>query len=269
MQKYIHGTSEKEQERLSLLNRITNGSFIRYLGNLDNKTICDFGCGVGNLIADIAAKHPSARITGLEISRDQLKSARLNNRDHPQVTFVHADVMANNLPDDAFDLVWCRYLLEHVADPIGVVKEMLRVAKAAGTVACQENDLANVVYFPEIEGLDLVMRRFCDLQITLGGDPFIGRKLFDIFKRAGARDIRLSFEPEIYTEDDPEGYRAWLGNAHDILYGARDELLGRTMIDEATLETSLAEMKRRIRRPVGVALFYWNRIVGQKGVSES
>ena len=269
MQKYIHGTSEKEQERLSVLNRITNDSFIRYLGNLDNKKICDFGCGVGNLIADIAAKHPSARITGLEISEDQLKTARLTNRDHPQVTLVHTDVLTNDLPDDAFDLVWCRYLLEHVADPVGVAREMLRVVKPAGTVTCQENDLANVIYFPDIEGLDLVMRKFCDLQITLGGDPFIGRKLFDIFKRAGVRNIRLSFEPEIYTEDDPDRYRAWLGNAHDILYGARDELVGRAMIDKAILKSALAEMKRRIRHPLGVALFYWNRIIGQKGVSES
>ena len=265
MTKYIHGTSAKEQERLSLLNRITNDSFMKYLGELSGKIVCDFGCGVGGLIADIAARCPDAKITGLEISANQINVAREKTRGHQNVTLIQTDVLKNNLPDDTFDLVWCRYLLEHVADPVAAAREMLRVARPGGVIACQENDLANVVYYPDIEGMETVMRAMCDLQIVLGGDPFVGRKLFDIFKRAGARDIRLSFEPEIYTEDDPEGYRAWVENAAGIILGVRDELIGRRMIDPATIDAVLAEMDKRIGRPVGVAFFYWNRIRAQKG----
>ena len=45
--KYIHGTNKREQERLAGLNEITNNSFIDFLGDLSNKKICDFGCGLG------------------------------------------------------------------------------------------------------------------------------------------------------------------------------------------------------------------------------
>ena len=58
MQDYIHGTSDAERQRLDLLNRITNESFIDYLGDLSDKKICDFGCGVGTLAAAIAERFP-------------------------------------------------------------------------------------------------------------------------------------------------------------------------------------------------------------------
>jgi len=261
---YIHGTSEKEQHRLSLLSRITNDSFIRFLGSLSKKLICDFGCGTGTLIADIAAGCPDAKITGLEISGEQLGRAREINRENQNVHLVLTDAANNGLPNGIFDLTYCRYLLEHVTDPVAAVAEMLRITKPGGVLACQENDLHNVLYWPAVEGLDLVMERFCRLQIELSGDPFIGRKPFDIFRRAGASNIVLSFEPEIYTQDEPDGYRAWLTNARDILFGARNALIERNMIGASEIDPVLAEMGRRIEHPVGVALFYWNRVRAAK-----
>jgi ubiquinone/menaquinone biosynthesis C-methylase UbiE len=259
MRDYIHGTSDQEQQRLGLLNRITNDSFMTYLGDLAGKSVCDFGCGLGNLISSLADRFPGAAITGIEISGQQLEAARLINRTHPNVTLIQADVLVNGLPDAQFDLTYCRYLLEHVTDPAAAVREMLRVTRPGGTIACQENDLHNVLYWPPIEGHDRLMAQFCKLQTAFSGDPYIGRKLFEIFKNAEARDINLSFEPEIYTEDHPDGYRAWLGNARDILNGARDSLLEKGLVEKSEVDPVLDEMQRRIDRPRGVALFYWNR----------
>jgi SAM-dependent methyltransferase len=268
-QNYIHGTSEKEQQRLSLLSRITNGSFIRFLGDLSGKHVCDFGCGTGALIADFAAAYPSAKITGIEISADQLRRAHETLGDNGNITLILNDATKNDLPDSTFDLTCCRYLLEHVSDPVEAARQMLRITKPGGVLACQENDLHNVLYWPAVDGMDRLMEQFCRLQIELSGDPFIGRKLFDIFKKAGATDIRLSFEPEIYTEDEPDGYRAWLSNAHDILLGTRDSLAGRRMIEQPEIDTVLTEMKKRIERPNGVALFYWNRITARKSTERA
>ena len=260
VQEYIHGTSNHEQQRLSRLSRITNDSFIRFLGNLSEKRVCDFGCGTATLTAEIAAAYPTATITGLEISDEQIRRAREVVAGNNNVSLILADATKNDLPDSTFDLTFCRYLLEHVPDPVGTVGQMLRITKPGGTLACQENDLHNVLYWPAIEGMDRLMGQFCRLQAELSGDPFVGRKLFDIFRRAGASHIALSLEPEIYTEDEPDGYRAWLTNAHDILFGVRDPLIERGMMGRSEIDAVLAEMQRRIERPNGVALFYWNRI---------
>lgn len=268
-QQYIHGTSAKEQRRLDLLSRITNDSFVGFLGDLSGKLVCDFGCGTAALIADISVLYPDTRITGLEISTDQLCRAREVTRNNQNVTLILTDATKNDCADSTFDLTYCRYLLEHVANPVQAVGQMLRITKPGGVLACQENDLHNILYWPPIDGHDLLIEQFCRLQIELSGDPFIGRKLFTIFRQAGAADITLTLEPEIYTEDRPEGYRAWLANAHDILRGARDALIDRQMVRPSHIDTVLDEMKRRIEHPNGVALFYWNRIKAIKPTEKS
>ncbi|MBN1572097.1 MAG: methyltransferase domain-containing protein [Deltaproteobacteria bacterium] len=267
--RYIHGTAKQEQGRLKLLNSITNGSFINFLGesleNIDGRKIADFGCGTGDLMSDIAGRYKGAQITGVEISKAQYDEAVAKMGGNPNLTLINSDVLSSGLEDESFDLCYCRYLLEHIPDPVAVAKEMFRVVKQGGLIKAQENDLAVVFYHPEVDGLEAVCREFCALQMELGGDPFIGRKLFDIFKRAGAVDITLTYEPEIYTEDDPERYRAWMTNALNIYQGAKERMVKRGNIDEASIDRVLDILSERIARPEGVSLFHWNRVSARKG----
>jgi hypothetical protein len=151
-----------------------------------------------------------------------------------------------------------------VSDPVKAVKEMLKATKPNGVIKAQENDLANVIYYPEFEGLDKLHNKFCAMQIDQGGDPFIGRKLFDIFQKAGAKNITLTYEPEIYTENDPERYMAWLTNALNIYQGAKAGILKRGNIDKADINRLLNLMEERIEKPRGIALFHWNRVSASK-----
>lgn len=50
------------------------------------------------------------------------------------ITFVPADAVALPWPDGRFDLVVCRLALHQVADPAGVVREMVRVTRAGGRI---------------------------------------------------------------------------------------------------------------------------------------
>ena len=260
MTRYIHGTSQEEQGRLSLLNDITNASFINFLGDLSDKTICDFGCGTGHLIDNIVSRFPSARPTGIDISLEQLKIAEDIIKKNPRVTLLNADALKNTLPDNYFDVTYARYLLEHLSDPKRAAREMLRVTKEGGQIIAQENDLHNVIFYPDIAGFTTVLEQFCLFQVRLGGDPYIGRKLYDIFKEAGASAIRLSYEPEIYTEDEPERFQSWLENTLQILLGAREEMLRKKIVDKIIFSTVIANIKNRIENPRGVALFHWNRV---------
>ena len=48
------------------------------------------------------------------------------------------------VPDASFDVVFCRYLLIHIADPLRVVREMMRVARPGGFVVAYEGDFSSV-----------------------------------------------------------------------------------------------------------------------------
>lgn len=261
---YIHGTSPDEQSRLNNLNRLTNAPFIDYLRIRGDERICDFGCGLGEVDAQIAEAFPSVEVVGIERSEEQFAVASRRNRDNPRVRIVLGDVNENGLEDATFDLTFCRYLLEHVKSPEHVAREMVRVTKPGGRVAAQENDLHNVLYYPEIEGHAHVFKRFCEMQLQMGGDPFIGRKLFSLFDQEEVERVELEFSPEIYTSREPERYRAWVSNSFRILQGAGGELTRRGLVTAEELGAVLSQMEGRIRRPVGVALFYWNRVTAYK-----
>jgi SAM-dependent methyltransferase len=261
---YIHGTAISERSRLDDLNALTNRSFIDYL-NLSAATIvADLGCGPGTLEAEIGARYPGVCLTGIERSESYCATARERTAHLPGVEIRRGDVATTGLPDDTFDVTFCRYLLEHVASAADVVREMVRITRPGGRIVAQENDLLYVVYYPEIPGHAEVMDRFCELQAQLGGDPFIGRKLFSLFDRQDVESVDLDISAENYTARCPAAFRAWFSNSMRILQGARPALIERRLLAERTIDAVLATMQARIERPEGVALFHWNRVTAWK-----
>ena len=111
---YIHGTQPSEQERLARLNRLTNVAFLDFLNVEPGMHVLDVGSGLGLLACEIAAADSSVRVVGVEQSSAQIAAAA----SHPNVRYLQADAHALDLPGQSFDLVYSRYVLEHVADPV-------------------------------------------------------------------------------------------------------------------------------------------------------
>ena len=257
---YVHGTSLTEQARLEDLSTITNRSFVDYLAFTGDERVVDFGCGPGTVEAEIGRRFTSIRITGLERAANYVSEARRHNADLLNVSIMQTDVMANGLPDALFDVTFCRYHLEHVRDAAAVAREMIRVTRPGGKIVVQENDLHHVLYYPAFDDHREILEGFCDLQRRLGGDPYIGRKLFTLFDTAEIGTIQVHASPEIHTAREPASYRAWLSNSIRILDGARDGLAAHGLVDGGRLDRLLARMRARHEQPTGVALFHWDRL---------
>ncbi len=264
MNNYIHGTSENEQERLKKLNNMTNESFINFLNINESNKICDFGCGLGNLLIDINNKYPNAELTGIEILDEQYNEALHACKEKENITIKKESVLKNTLPDNFFDITYCRYLLEHVNSPVEVVKEMLRVTKPGGKIYCQENDMYNVIFYPEIKGFNKLLKMFCNLQIKKGGDPYIGRKLFDIFKKASCINLELSYAPELYTESNISEFKLWLENTYHIQNTIKEQIIKDENAELDFINGVLKNILNRAEHPEGVCLFHWNRIKAEK-----
>ena len=59
---------------------------------------------------------------------------------------------------------------------------------------------------------------------TPGGDPFIGPKLEDIARRAGARDVAVEVTHQIDTHEQPGRRAIWLDYIEDLLLSGADTL---------------------------------------------
>ncbi|HXD73002.1 MAG TPA: methyltransferase domain-containing protein [Vicinamibacterales bacterium] len=256
---YIHGTEPSEQERLAGLNRLTNATFISFLDLRPGSRVLEVGSGLGLLAVDVANAAPDVQVVGVEVSAAQIATAPA----HQRVTYVQGDAHTLECPDGAFDLVYARYLLEHVVDPQRVVREMRRVTKAGGRVGVCENDVSLLRFDPPCPAFDRAWKVFTDFQATLGGDGLIGRRLFRLFRAAGFDEVELSVQPEIHWYGAP-GYVAWVHNVIGNLESARNGMLAAGVIGEAELNAGVAELERLKTDTTGSATFVWNRAMARR-----
>jgi len=252
---YIHGTEPGEQKRLAGLNRMTNAAFIRFLDVAAGSRVLEVGSGLGILAAEVATS-AGVDVVGVELSAAQIAAAPLR----PRVTFRQGDAHALDFPDRSFDLVYARYLLEHVADPERVLREMRRVARAGARVAVCENDISLLRFDPPCPAFDRAWDVFTRFQASLGGDGLIGRRLYRLFRAAGFTDIRLSVQPEVHWHGS-RGYAAWVQNIIGNLESARNGMLASGVLTDSGLTEAIAELERLKSDTSGSAVFAWNRAV--------
>jgi ubiquinone/menaquinone biosynthesis C-methylase UbiE len=257
---YIHGTNQAEQARLADLNRLTNKPFINFLQLRPGDAVLEIGSGLGILAREVAARVPHGRVVGMEYSAEQLAAVKVAA---PNLSFRPGDAHRLELPDNSFDVVYCRYLLEHVADPGMVLAEMRRVLKPGGKFFVQENDIAVNVLFPECPAFDRVWKKFAELQQQLGGDALIGKKLFALCTKAGFRNVAPSIVPEVHAFGSDD-FAAWVHIIIGNLTGARQHLLERGLVGTKEMDDAIRELEQFQKNPEACGWFYWNRVTAEK-----
>ena len=101
---------------------------------LVGKKVLDVGCGGGILAESMATR--GALVTGIDLSDKALSVARLHLLESGQkVDYrkISAEELADGMPD-AFDIVTCLEMLEHVPDPASTVRACARLVRPGGRV---------------------------------------------------------------------------------------------------------------------------------------
>ena len=69
------------------------------------------------------------------------------------VTFQTADIFSLPFPDASFDVTHAHQVLQHISEPVRALKELKRVTKTGGIVACRETDVKTFIWYPELPAL--------------------------------------------------------------------------------------------------------------------
>lgn len=108
--------------------------FIDQRAQLSGKKVIDVGCGGGILAESMALR--GARVTGIDMGQAPLNVAKLHLKesgmevDYQQIL---AEDMAQQQPQ-AFDIVTCLEMLEHVPDPASTIQACADLVKPGGHV---------------------------------------------------------------------------------------------------------------------------------------
>jgi len=135
----------------------------------------------------------------------------------------------------SFDLVHTRFLLEHVPDPLAVVKVMVRATMPGGRIILADDDHDLLRLWPALPRLDEVWRAYLKTYSHFGNDEFIGRKLVSLLHEAGAKPVRNT----IVFFGSCAGHETWpiaVDNLRGVLQGAANTMvaIGATTIDSVS-----------------------------------
>ncbi|MBM3309249.1 MAG: class I SAM-dependent methyltransferase [Candidatus Altiarchaeales archaeon] len=122
--------SEDFNEHLASLKRMQERDAIIFLDFLPEEgKILDAGCGIGGACHLIQEKE-SREIYGIDLLENAIKKANENKRE--DMHFSVGDITALNFPDNYFNLVLSRGVVEHLPEPEKAVAELSRVLKKGG-----------------------------------------------------------------------------------------------------------------------------------------
>lgn len=202
----------------------------------------DLGCGPRGIIELLAERvSPGGRVVGLDADPAHIAMARefTGQRGLANVDIVAADAGRTGLPSGSFDLVHARTLLITVPEPAAVVAEMVRLARPGGWVASLEPDTEFSLCYPAQPAWDRMGEIFRAAFSRNGADPFIGRRLTDLYHQAGLQDVEAEARAPIY----PPGHTRRTIRP-DLVRGMRPAILEAGLADERELD----ELDRTLRQ---------------------
>ncbi|MBX9387460.1 methyltransferase domain-containing protein [Streptomonospora nanhaiensis] len=191
---YVHGYSDHEARRLgdqadTLADLLHEGT-----AYAPGSRVLEAGCGVGAQTVHLLARSPEIDLTAVDRAADSLARARERVAEAApgaRVRWHQADLFDLPFPDAAFDHVFVCFVLEHVADPAGALRELGRVLRPGGTLTVVEGDHGSALFHPASPYAEAVVAEQVRLQAAAGGDALIGRRLQPLLSGAGFRDVAV------------------------------------------------------------------------------
>jgi SAM-dependent methyltransferase len=167
----------RDRHRPAIVQRTARSQAVFLLPHLrPGMTLLDLGCGPCTITVGLAEAVAPGSAVGVDREPSLPEGAT-------GVEIVTADVHRLPFPDASFDAIYASALLQHVPEPLAVLREARRVARPSAVIGVVDTDWGSQIRYPDNEKLkkaDEIARR-----LRRGTSPDVGRQLRRLLVEAG------------------------------------------------------------------------------------
>lgn len=164
----------------------------------------DLGCGSGDVTFELARRvGSSGHATGVDQDDVKLAYAR---EEAAEQGIRNAEFVAGSayelVEPGAYDVVYCRFLLQHLGRPVDMLRTMWAGVRPGGVIVTEDADFTGAFSEPANAGHDFFLRAYPAVLERHGGDPLTARKLYRHFLEVGIPGPVLTVRQTVYTRGD-------------------------------------------------------------------
>lgn len=191
------GSPDVERARLRLLEEYHDPLSVRQLDAIgvgEGWRCVDVGAGGGSVTRMLAERVGS---TGSVLAVD-LDTSLLEELASDRVEVRRHDLLSEQLPEAAFDLVHARLLLMFLSPRLGALQRLVSAARPGGWVASIAPDFTTVALSPPSVVWQRVWSQFLDAAMAGGWDPGYGARLCADLRAAGLEEVHAEYNTRCY-----------------------------------------------------------------------
>lgn len=156
-----------------------------------NAFIIDIGCGPGVIASELAKYASDGKVIGIDKNKLMIEECN-NNESYKKITnlsFREGDILNLDIEENSVDFIYCRFLFQHLSDPLGAILQMKKILKKGGKMCIIDVDDSWLTLLPRPEYFDSYLVRCEKAQADRGGDRFVGHKLKGYMEEVGLANI--------------------------------------------------------------------------------
>lgn len=254
---YIHGYSEKEQERLIEQSSFLENMLFESINFSDCNHVLEVGCGVGANLIVLLKHYPDLKVSGIDIDARQIEMAHQNLQQaglDGRYTLQVADATEFELTEKADGVLFC-WMLEHTNNAIDILKHTKTQALPNSPVFLNEVYNNGFYIQPALPNILKYFDAFNAGQQAANGDVTAGVKLGYHLHAAGYNNIDVQQICQFHDVRDKAKRSVMVDYLKDLLFSAKDNLLASNRIEQATID-GMSDEFEALRNREDAIIFY-------------
>lgn len=236
---YVYDQSfADERARLAGMEAQWDAGTFRHLERLElgPDSVCwEIGAGAGSVATWLAERCGRVLVTDVDTRFVEPLAG-------PNLEVQRHDVVTDPPPDDRFDLIHARLVLEHLPQRDAVLDRLTEALLPGGWLLIEDYDWSSFGADPGSEAIDRVSAAVIGLMVQAGFDPHLGRRLLREFWDRGLVETGAEGRMLVMPSDHPGSafYRL-------SLMSLREPVVQAGKVAEHQVDEVLSEMEREGR----------------------